>query len=1391
MAIVLDTAAARPIDVFISYSSADVAHAELLQTALTARGVKVYRDKAGARPDANATGLTPGQHVDFALPAALREAKAVVVLWSASSVASAWVAREAHYAAVEGKLATLHIAPFEPKLVPAIFAPFHSEPLTDTLANPDNLLKRLAELSDPVVRSRLRRIDISRLPTTYATRLFGREAEMADLNKAWDSANAGEIAGKTNVLVLDAMGGTGKTALVNHFVQGLAAQGWRGAEAVFVWSFYSQGTDEKRQASADDFFKTALAWFGHTGEAPASQHDKGVRLAELIAAKRALVILDGLEPLQYGPARRAGGTGDAGVTGNLKDQGLRALLRQLATSNPGLVVVTTRLRVPDLAGRPAPAVITERLGPIPTMAGVELVRTIGVKGRYEELKALVEDLSGHAIALTQVATWLVNFRDGDVRCRDELPSLVDLGGDNERDPFRVMLAYETQFKRQVTEQLERGQKLADIAAAKQLALLFLMGLFDRPMEKGDREALLAKPAIPGLTEGLVGLTPGRIDYAVQSLRDLGLLLPKDEGAPGDLDAHPLVREYFGARLEKEQPKAWRAAHGRLYDYYKFRGLPEAFRNSEAYGVLAYKAAYPQGDLAERVDGVLTGRRTSENSPNLPPSFFFADKDRLRSAAKLVDGPGWNEAIVAFLPETEEAMAPLFNAIAHGCASGRHDEAFIEVHNPRINRGNEAFATAKLGLFGSELAALAHFFAEPFAVPEPRLSPARQALLLSLAGFALRALGRTAEAVEPMRADVRMAVEQGDWTGAAAGASNLSELLVTLGRLRDDAVRGEDGAVTTASQSAIYADRSGDAFHRSSKRSAHADALLQSGAWVEAVKHFTEAEAIQRESQPSLPLLYSVRGYQLCDLKLAQGRAGEMEARARQTLAWAQAAYEQSGGGGSLLDIALGHLSLGRGAQLAAASPRTVGRGLFESAGAHLDTAVEGLRASGSTDDLPRGLLARAAYHRDAGNDKLASKDLTEAFEIAERGGMRLFLADCWLESARQRLARPDPTEAALTAAAKAIDRAAAIVAETGYHRRDPDLALVRAELALAKVDAAGARPQLDALIAAMRTNDLWSFLPELARLAERHTLADLAPTLADLSAQRARFDEAADAAFEEARRIRRADGLDDDIIDARLADPEFRVRLNAVLVANGYKPLDETPIEEQRNDARQYILEVERRQDSDAKQQEAGIDPDAIPDELVDGMLGDADFRKMLDEALVASDNPKLADLDGNHQRAYARAMIAAMAQARNQKGTTDERGPDSVESAAAEDGAKRQDSGTDPDSIPDELVDEMLRQSDFRRMLDEMLARSGIPKLAGLDGDRQRAYARAMIAALAQAEDQRLAGDEPAPEPTEPTSEPQPQRPPPPAAQPPQDSAERNGGVLGRLFGPFMRRKS
>ena len=37
-------------------------------------------------------------------------------------------------------------------------------------------------------------------------------------------------------------------------------------------------------------------------------------------------------------------------------------------------------------------------------------------------------------------------------------------------------------------------------------------------------------------------------------------------ATDELDAHPLVREYFGQQLQRDLPEAWRAAHNRLYEH---------------------------------------------------------------------------------------------------------------------------------------------------------------------------------------------------------------------------------------------------------------------------------------------------------------------------------------------------------------------------------------------------------------------------------------------------------------------------------------------------------------------------------------------------------------------------------------------------------------------------------------------------------------------------------------------------------------------------------------------------------------------------------------------------------------------------------------------------------
>jgi hypothetical protein len=56
-------------------------------------------------------------------------------------------------------------------------------------------------------------------------------------------------------------------------------------------------------ASSDLFLKEALTFFGDPAMAGSAQSafDKGRRLAQLVGTRRALLVLDGLEPLQYAP----------------------------------------------------------------------------------------------------------------------------------------------------------------------------------------------------------------------------------------------------------------------------------------------------------------------------------------------------------------------------------------------------------------------------------------------------------------------------------------------------------------------------------------------------------------------------------------------------------------------------------------------------------------------------------------------------------------------------------------------------------------------------------------------------------------------------------------------------------------------------------------------------------------------------------------------------------------------------------------------------------------------------------------------------------------------------------------------------------------------------------
>lgn len=409
--------------------------------------------------------------------------------------------------------------------------------------------------------------DISRIVKYAPVELIGRESETALLNDAWAKVQSHE-AKRPHILTFVALGGEGKTSLVAKWAADLAFQDWPGCDAVFAWSFYSQGTREQNAASSDLFLAEALTFFGDAAMAgsPAGAFDKGRRLAQLVGERRALLILDGLEPLQYAPT--------SPTPGELKDQGIAALLKGLASNSHGLCVVTTRYVIPDLRAFIGKTVQEEKLTRLSREAGVALLQALGVKGSlrktipaekplWNEYEKLVEDVKGHALTLNLLGSYLRDAHAGDIRQRDliklEEADAEEQGG----HAFRVMDAYVQSF--------ESGGKTAEDQAKgrRALALLQVLGLFDRPAAADCLKALWQPPAIAGLTEPLVGISEAQRNLSLKRLEDAKLLTVNRAEGSGELitlDAHPLLREYFARRLRQQLPEAWRAAHRRLYEH---------------------------------------------------------------------------------------------------------------------------------------------------------------------------------------------------------------------------------------------------------------------------------------------------------------------------------------------------------------------------------------------------------------------------------------------------------------------------------------------------------------------------------------------------------------------------------------------------------------------------------------------------------------------------------------------------------------------------------------------------------------------------------------------------------------------------------------------------------
>jgi serine/threonine protein kinase len=279
----------------------------------------------------------------------------------------------------------------------------------------------------PPARSGPKKISVARLPITGSD-VFGREEDIGFLDDAWTNQ-------QVNVVTIVAWGGVGKSTLINRWLRRMAAEHYRSAQLVFGWSFYRQGTSGDT-SSADEFLDAALRWFGDPDPRLGTAWEKGERLAKLVGHRRTLLVLDGLEPLQNPPGAQEG---------RLREPSLQALLRELAASNMGLCVITTRTPVADLSDHESSSALCRTLEHLSSHAGAQLLRALGVKGDEAELRSASDEFSGHCLALTLLGSYLTDAYNGDIRSRNEVSRLLARDVRQGAHARKVMESYQSWF----------------------------------------------------------------------------------------------------------------------------------------------------------------------------------------------------------------------------------------------------------------------------------------------------------------------------------------------------------------------------------------------------------------------------------------------------------------------------------------------------------------------------------------------------------------------------------------------------------------------------------------------------------------------------------------------------------------------------------------------------------------------------------------------------------------------------------------------------------------------------------------------------------------------------------------------------------------------------------
>ncbi len=367
--------------------------------------------------------------------------------------------------------------------------------------------------------------------------------------------------------------------------------------------------------------------------------------------------------------------------------------------------------------------------------------------------------------------------------------------------------------------------------------------------------------------------------------------------------------------------------------------------------------------------------------------------------------------------TLEDLTPLIEVVHHACQCGAYDEA-KSIHWERIDL-REYYLTQKLGAWEIKLEIMREFFPRGDTSNEPLVSrPTDKAWILNAVGLCSDNIGGGNLADPFYERSLAIYLESGDWANASRTYQNLSDLHCSRGDLAR--------SLQAAGQATDLARRAESKDHECNSMAYQAWAYHLQGDMDKAGRYFLDAEALEKEYDPSKSYLYSLRGIQHANHMRRQGKSDYALKVTEANLKICERNHWTN--------------SISRCNRIMA--DLLADAGLQEKARESYGKALGLARSISNKGVLMETLLGRGLWHAGIMKDTAAaSSDLTEALEYARAGGYRLYEADARIGLAWAHLAAGDK------AAAKAeADYARRMSQEMGYYWGGKDAEEVLAEI---------------------------------------------------------------------------------------------------------------------------------------------------------------------------------------------------------------------------------------------------------------------------------------------------------------------------------------------------------